>query len=353
LATALWSRRSPIALRVLDRQELRADELERLIEARLVAAQARRRYLVEGRGWDACRVVHGEADRLPGLFVDRYDDMAVVQTACAAMDAREPFIAEALRRVLGVRRVAIRDDGGARDFESLPRRKGVLTGDGSTWVRFHDAGSAMEADVLLDGKTGSFLDQQENHARAAEYVAALRSERPGAVVEALDAFAYHGGFALALARAGARVTAIDESALAIERLRDNARRNQVEVDAACDNAFDALRRFEAAGRRFDLVVVDPPALAKRRSALPAAERAYKELNLRALRLLRAGGLLITCSCSGRLTPERFGAVVQSAAHDVGRPVQLLERRGAGPDHPLLLGVPETEYLKVWALRVLA
>lgn len=355
LATALWSPRSPLPLRILCREELRLgeiDDLGPLIEARLEAALARRRPLVVARGWDAYRVVHGEADLLPGLFVDRYDDVAVVQTACAAMDAREPFVAELLRRALGVRLVVARDDGGARDFESLPRRKGVLVGSGPTRVRFHDAGSAMEADVLTDGKTGSFLDQQENHARAAEYAALLRAERPGSAIDALDAFSYHGGFALALARAGARVTALDESALAIERLRDNARRNQVEIDAACTNAFDALRRFESEGRHFDLVVVDPPALAKRRSALPAAERAYKELNLRALRLLRPGGLLLTCSCSGRLTPERFGAVVQSAAHDVGRPVQLLERRGAGPDHPLLLGVPETEYLKVWALRAL-
>ena len=289
-------------------------------------------------------MVHGEADLLPGLFIDRYADVAVIQTGCAAMDARKPLIADVVKRLLGVRLVACRDDGSAREFEALPRTRGILDGHGSTTVGFHDAGSAMEADVLVDGKTGSFLDQQENHARAA------LCARPG--MRALDAFSYHGGFALALGRAGAEVTALDENPAAVERLRANARRNGIEIDARADNAFDLLRAFEADRRRFDLVVIDPPAFAKRRSALPAAERAYKELNLRALRLLVDGGILVTCSCSGKMTPERFGQVVVEAARDAGRPVQLLERRGAGRDHPTLVGVPETEYLKCWIARVL-
>ena len=342
LGTAMASPASPIALRMLGREELALDAA--LLDARIADAVARRAPWVRSEGWDAFRVVHGEADLLPGLFVDLYADVAVLQTACAAMDAREALVAEILATRLGVRLVVARDDGGARDFESLERRKSVLRGGGPTRVDFHDAGSSVAADVLVDGKTGSFLDQQENHARAATYV------RPGD--EALDAFAYHGGFALALARAGARTTALDENAAAVERIRDNAARNGVTLDATCDNAFDALRRHESEGRRFDLVVIDPPALAKRKSALGAAERAYKELNLRGLRLLRPGGILVTCSCSGKLTPEGFGAVVREAAADVGRPLQLLERRGAGRDHPPLVGVPETEYLKVWVLRAL-
>jgi 23S rRNA (cytosine1962-C5)-methyltransferase len=148
------------------------------------------------------------------------------------------------------------------------------------------------------------------------------------------------------------VTALDESAPAVERARANAARNQLDVRVEQANAFDALRSYEAAGRRFDVVVLDPPALAKRKSAVGSAERAYKELNLRGLRLLRAGGVLLTCSCSGKLTPAAFGEVLDAAARDVGRPVQLLERRGAGRDHPLLVGVPETEYLKCFILRVL-
>ncbi|MSP61461.1 MAG: class I SAM-dependent rRNA methyltransferase [Myxococcales bacterium] len=341
--TALWSERSRIALRLVAREAVAPNEIEALIDRRIGEAIDRRRAFVSS--WDACRVVHGEADLLPGLFVDRYADVAVIQTAATAMDAREEAIAAIVARRLGARLVVARDDGAARDFEELPRRSGVLRGTGPTLVAWHDAGSAMETDVLTDGKTGGFLDQQENHARAASCV-------EGAP-EALDAFTYHGGFALALARAGARVTALDESPVAIDRARKNATLNGVALTARCANAFDALRELEGEGKRFDLVVIDPPALAKRASALPAAERGYKELNLRALRLLRPNGVLITCSCSGRLTRDRFASVVEAAARDVGRPLQLVEQRGAGRDHPSLVGVPETEYLKCWILRALS
>src|SRR6185503_9230339 len=177
---------------------------------------------------DAYRVVHAEADGLPGLVVDRYADVCVMQTAARAMDAREAEIAEVVARVCGARLVVARDDSSARDFEGLPRRKGVLRGEGPTRVQYHDAGSVFEVDVLADGKTGGFLDQAENHARTASYVPA------GA--EALDAFTYHGGFALALARGGARaVLALDEAAPAVDRARANAARNgltQVTVEQA-------------------------------------------------------------------------------------------------------------------------
>jgi 23S rRNA (cytosine1962-C5)-methyltransferase len=340
--TGLWSARSRIALRMVAKNELTDGEFARLLDERIAGALARRRALLPD--FDAYRVVHGEADRLPGLFVDRYRDVAVVQTTCAAMDAREAQIGASVAKILDARLVVARDDGAARDFEELPRRKGILCGGGATEVSYHDAGSAMTTDVLSDGKTGGFLDQQENHAVAARY-----ATRGGA---ALDAFSYHGGFALALARAGMQTVALDESAQAVERIRKNASDNAVSVDARCENAFDALRQLESEGRRFDLVVIDPPALAKRKSALPAAERGYKELNLRGLRLLNPGGILVTCSCSGKLTPDRFARVVEAAARDVGRPLQLLERRAAGRDHPPLLGVPETDYLKCWILRVL-
>ncbi len=343
LGTALWAPGARLPLRLIARDAVTLDAT--LLEARLRAADELRRRLLPDA--DAYRVVHAESDGLPGLVVDRYGDVCVVQTAARAMDAREPEIAEVVARVCGARLVVARDDSSARDFEGLPRRRAVLRGDGPTLVRYHDAGSLFEVDVMADGKTGGFLDQAENHARAARYVPA------GA--EALDAFTYHGGFALALARGGARsVLALDEAAPAVERAQKNAARNglaQVSVEQA--NAFDRLRALEGAGRSFDVVVVDPPALAKRKSAFGAAERAYKELNLRALRLVRPGGIVVTCSCSGKLGPERFGAIVEDAARDAGRMVQLLERRGAGRDHPPLLGVPETEYLKCWILRVLA
>ena len=345
LGTALWAAGARLPVRLLARGEVTFDAA--LVEARVRAADELRRRLFPSA--DAYRVVHAEADGLPGLVVDRYGDVCVLQTGARAMDAREAEIAEVVARVCGARLVAARDDSSARDFEGLPRRRALLIDrrGGDTRVRYHDAGSEFEVDVMTDGKTGGFLDQAENHARAAAYVPA------GA--EALDAFAYHGGFALALARGGARaVLALDEAAPAVERARANAARNgltQVTVEQA--NAFDRLRALEGEGRAFDVVVVDPPALAKRKSAFGAAERAYKELNLRAFRLARAGGVVITCSCSGKLSPERFGAIVEDAARDAGRPVQLLERRGAGRDHPTLLGVPETEYLKCWILRVLS
>lgn len=347
LGTALWAPGARLPLRLVSRAAVTLDAA--LLAERIGAADALRRRLLPGA--DAYRVVHAEADGLPGLVVDRYADVCVVQTTARAMDAREAEIADVLARVVGARLVVARDDTSARDFEGLPRRRALLRGAGETRVAYHDAGNLMEVDVMADGKTGGFLDQVENHARAAEYARPLGT---GGTLEALDAFTYHGGFALALARGGATaVLALDEAAPAVERARANAARNgmgQVTVEQA--NAFDRLRQLEADGRRFDVVVVDPPALAKRKSAYGAAERAYKELNLRGLRLTRAGGILVTCSCSGKMTPERFGAIVEEAARDVGRPVQLLERRGAGRDHPPLLGVPETEYLKCWILRVL-
>lgn len=402
LGSALWCPRGPIAARVLSREAVALDR--ELLRQRIAAADARRQALFAGArpARNAYRVVHGEADLLPGLFVDRYADAAVLQTATAAMDAHEATIAEVLVETLGVTTVVCRDDGSARDLEELPRKKGILraavpakgarAGDSaaagtlsaatssrgarpggpaaggspaaassltaggslaaasSLMVRFDDAGSPMEADLLADRKTGSFLDQQENHACAADYARRLH---PGG--RALDAFCYHGGFALSLARAGLGVLACDEDPQAIGRARHNARLGAVQVDFEVHNAFDLLRSLEAAGRRFEVVVLDPPALAKRGVKGPggpsgAAMRAYKELNLRALRLLAPGGLLVSCSCSGRVSAADFGAMLDDAARDVGRPLQILERRGAGRDHPGLCCMPESEYLKCWLLR---
>lgn len=352
LGSALWAERGPIAARLYARTDRPLDK--DLLAERIRAADHRRRLLFASEPErDAYRVVHGEADLLPGLFVDRYGDAAVIQTATAAMDAREPLLAELLRAELGVARVVVRDDGSARDLEELPRRREILIGGPSATARFHDAGSLMEADLLVDRKTGSFLDQQENHALAAEYARRLRPRG-----RALDAFTYHGGFALALARAGLVVSACDEDPQAIGRARRNAELSRTHVEFLVHNAFDLLRSHEAGGRRFDVVVVDPPALAKRGRHAPAASqqaalRAYKELNLRALRLVEPGGLLVTCSCSGRITVDDFGAMLDDAAADAGRVVQILERRGAGQDHPVLCGMPESEYLKCWFLRVIS
>jgi 23S rRNA (cytosine1962-C5)-methyltransferase len=332
---------APIALRVYARGAVHVPFDDELLRARLRAAVARRADLCAGA--EALRLVHGEADLIPGLFVDRYRDAAVVQSATGAIDRREERIARLLHEELGLRLVVARDDGSARDHEGLPRRRGLLHGAGPTRVEVREGAARFTCDLLEDAKTGSFLDQRDNHLR----VGAL------ARGEALDAFTYHGGFALAMAGRAERVLALDEDARAVAQARANAEASglgNVEIRAA--DAFVALRELEQAGRVFDVVVLDPPALAKRRGVVDDGLRAYRELNLRGLRLCRPGGLLVTCSCSGKVTPERFGTMLAEAARDAHRDAVILERRGAGPDHPVLVGVPETEYLKCFLLRVL-
>ena len=334
---------SPVALRVYARGASAVPFDERLLAERIDLAVCRREEML-GEAAGACRLVHAEADLLPGLFVDRYEDVVVLQTATAPMDRREEVIARLLARRVAARLVVARDDGSVRDHEGLPRRKGVLFGQGSTRARFCEGTAVFEVDVLADAKTGGFLDQRENHLAAGRI----------AKGEALDVFTYHGGFAFALAGGAASVLAVDEDPTAVERARANAvlsGRTNVELRQA--DAFALLRELERTGRRFDTIVLDPPALAKRHGTVTSALRAYHELNLRALRLLRANGWLITCSCSGRVTPALFEEMLVKAASDAAREVAIVERRGAGRDHPERLGVLETSYLKCWFLRVLS
>lgn len=338
---AFYAQRSPLALRLLTRKgasEERVDEA--LLRQRLELALARRSPL---RARDGLRLVHGEADLLPGLFVDRYGAGLSLQTLSEGMDVRKEWIARTLASLTGATHVVCRDDASGRDFESLPRETRLLHGTGEARFSYHEGENLFEVDLLGDMKTGAFLDQVDNHLRAAELARG----------EALDLFSYHGGFALALARTCDTVLSVEQDEKAAERIRANVARNgrsNVTVENA--NAFDVLRRFSDSGRRFDTVVVDPPGLAKRREGLATALRAYHELNLRALKCLRPEGLLVTCSCSGKLGREAFEEMVLSAASDAKRSVQILERRGAGLDHPVLGGLPETEYLKVLILRVL-
>jgi 23S rRNA (cytosine1962-C5)-methyltransferase len=346
LGVATWAARPRLALRMVARAgQPEPGDLVALVEDRLAAALARRTALNLDR--DAYRVAHAESDLLPGLVVDRYADAAVMQTTSVAMDAARAAIAEAVRRLLGARVVVCRDDGSARDFEELPRFAGVVAGGGDTRVVYRLGRNRLEADLLRDGKTGAFLDQADNHAALAALAA------PGA--RALDAFTHHGGFALALARGGGEVLAIDEDAAAAERAAANARRNELgNLRVERGNAFDRLREFEGRGARFDVVVLDPPALAKRGGpqGATAAARAYKELVLRGARLTRAGGLLVACSCSGRVTRANWDEICADAIADAGRTAHVLSRAGAGRDHPELSGVPETSHLKVWTFRML-
>jgi 23S rRNA (cytosine1962-C5)-methyltransferase len=351
LGVATWAAEARLALRVValgERAKVEASDLLEVVEKRLDAAIARRSAL--GLARDAVRIAHAESDGLPGLVVDRYGDAVVLQTTSVAMDARRADLAALVREKLGARIVVARDDGSARDFEGLPRFAGVVAGEGPTRVEYRLGPNRLEADLLTDSKTGGFLDQADNHAA----VAALAPEN----ARALDAFTYHGGFALALARRGGPVLATDEDQTAVTRATENARRNglaNLEVRRA--NAFDLLRDLEGRGEAFDVVVLDPPALAKRggtavAAALAAADRAYKELILRGARLTRPGGLLVACSCSGRVTRAHWDDLVAEGLADAGRAAQVLARNGAGADHPELVGVPETAHLKTWILRVL-
>ncbi|MGH9526455.1 MAG: class I SAM-dependent rRNA methyltransferase, partial [Terriglobales bacterium] len=334
---------------------------------RLEAALALRRDLrIEDTAY---RLVAGEADGLPGWIADRYGSAVVIQTLSAAMDARQPLLVDLLREALRPECIVERNDAKIRKLEGLELRSGIVEGAppsahgepghagtgrpaGSPAAQGADAslvvatigGLAYHFDLLGGQKTGGFLDQRENWAAVAAWA------RPG--IEALDAFCYQGGFALHLARRGAQVTAADLSRPALERAEASAMANGLEsIEWIEANAFDLLRHYDEAGRRFDLIVLDPPAFAKNRAALPAAARGYKEIYLRAFRLLRPGGILVACSCSHHVTPDALLGWIGAAAADARREAVLLERRGAARDHPVLLGMPETEYLKCLIFRV--
>lgn len=343
IGQAFYAQKSPLALRLLTRR-MSADQKvdDAFFEARLQAALIRRATL---SARDAFRVVHGESDLLPGLLVDRYGAGLTLQTLSEGADVRKEKLAAMLQRLLpSTTHVACRDDHSGRDFEQLPREKRLLAGEGGARVRYHEGDNVFEVDLLEDMKTGGFLDQVDNHLRAGQLARG----------KALDTFSYHGGFALSLSRSCESVLAIEQDETAAQRAEANARANgRDNVTVERGNAFDVLNAFDKAGRRFDTVVIDPPGLAKRKEGVKTAMRAYHELNYRGLKLVEPNGLFVTCSCSGKVTREAFEEMVQRAAEDARRSVAILERRGAGIDHPPLLAVPETEYLKAFFFRVLS
>lgn len=341
LGQAFVATKSPLALRFVSRKLAAEERVDDAFWKRRFELALGRRSSLKGR--DAYRLVHSEADLVPGLIVDRYGPALTVQTLSEGADVRKARWAELLREMTGASMIVCRDDASGRDFEGLSRETKVLGGGGPTLVRYHEGESELEIDLLADSKTGSFLDQLDNHLRAGQL----------AKGRALDTFSYHGGFALALARTCSSVISVEQDPDAANRARANMARNgHAHVDVQTANAFDVLRTFSDRGEQFDTVVIDPPGLAKRKEGLQTAKRAYHELNVRAFKLLAPEGLLVTCSCSGKLSREAFDEVVLEAAADAKRTVQVLERRGAGIDHPVLPGLPETEYLKAWFLRVL-
>lgn len=309
---------------------------------RIAAAAAYRASL--GLDATAYRVVHGEADRLPSLIVDRYGDYLVVQALSQAVDRALPDVTRALVDVLQPAGILARNDPRVRLLEGLEQKVETLHGTVPDAIDVREGAVEYRVDPWRGQKTGLFLDQRENRE------AALRYARG----RALDAFSYHGGFALAIAPRCEQVIAVDISADAVARIRANAAHNgRANVDAREMNAFDELRELERTGAEFDTIVLDPPAFAKNKGAVRKALSGYKEINLRALKLLRVGGYLVTCSCSYNVTEPMFLDVVSEAATDAGALVALVEKRSQGRDHPILLTVPETYYLKCLILRKLA
>ena len=339
LGVAHYSAASRISLRLLSR---RIEEVGRdFFLARLKAAREYRRNVVSGT--DAYRLVYSEGDFLPGLVVDRYAEYLVVQTLAQGMNASIETILSCLEELFDPAGILARNNAAVRTKEQLPLASKVLSGDIPDRVAIRMNGLSLEADILHGQKTGIFLDQREN------YLAAARYARDG---RALDCFTATGGFALHLAPHFETVEAVDSSAAALALAAANADANSIKNILFREaDVFDLLAGHAAAHRQFSMVVLDPPAFAKSRRNVPAAVSGYKEINLRGLRLLGPGGILVTCSCSHHVSEAMLLELVAQAALDVGRSLRVLERRTQAQDHPILLTVPETHYLKCLILEV--
>jgi 23S rRNA (cytosine1962-C5)-methyltransferase len=352
LGTALYSAASQIALRLVSSELIEEAQWLDLLRERLRSAIALRKPLLSAET-NACRLVFSEADALPGVIADKYGDLIILQLLTRAHD-REPVrrvIADVLREELGPASIIERPDARIRELErmSAPSAAPLFAKDAEhplTRTNFLLNGLTFHYDANAGQKTGAFLDQRENYAAAARY----------AFGEALDVCTYQGGFALHLARSCRQVTGVDVSRAALEVAEQNLAANEAalkgcSVDWIEANAFDLLRDWSTSGTMFDTIVLDPPAFAKSKRAVDGALRGYKELNLRAMKMLRPGGVLVTCSCSHHVPLAEFQEAVAAAAGDAGRRVRLIERRGAAQDHPVILTIPETEYLKCLICRV--
>jgi len=343
LGSALYSSSSQIAIRMISHGSV--PDLPALVAERIRAAIAYRKELVSNT--DAYRVVFSEADFLPGLIVDRYNDVISLQILTQAMDAApvRTAVVRTLREELQPAGVVERVEARIRELEQLPPLSSALLWGEKSSTEVGMNGVRFYYDRLEGQKTGAFLDQRENYAAAAQY----------AHGEALDAFCYQGGFALHLALSSAgkcsSVTGVDSSRPALEMAEKNALLNGRELEWIEANAFDLLREYSAANRRYDTIVLDPPAFAKTKRDLDKALGGYKELNLRAMKMLRPGGTLVTCSCSFHVSPADFLKVVADAAQDAHKSLRIIEHRGASKDHPILLNVPETSYLQCLILSV--
>jgi 23S rRNA (cytosine1962-C5)-methyltransferase len=338
LGFALFSTRSEIRLRMIERGETLP---ETFLADRLASAIRWRETVAMGAS--ACRLVHGEGDGLPALIVDRYGDFLVLQNLSQGMERLKPEIVALLRERLQPKGILERNDPKVRRLEGLEQTVGLLAGEVPETVEVDEGGVRFQADLWKGQKTGLFLDQRENHLMARGYARG----------RVLDGFSYNGGFGLHVARQASEVICVDVSAEAVARIKSNAARNGLtNVEAIDANVFDLLRERHERGERFDTIVLDPPAFAKSKDAVEKARRGYKDINLRALRLLSPGGILITCSCSYHVHEADLEQILASAAIDAGATVTVVEKRRQARDHPVVLGVPETYYLKCFVLRKL-
>jgi 23S rRNA (cytosine1962-C5)-methyltransferase len=338
LGQAFYSSSSQIALRFLSQNEA---QIDRQWWSRKIHEAAGRRSI--GPDTNAYRLVYSEGDLLPSIIIDRYDDVLVLQTLSQGSDAIKSMLVEVLVEQFKPRAIIERNDVRVRQHEGLELIAGTLHGQAPDEFEILQAGLRFMVAPLSGQKTGSFLDQRENRL-AARAVARGR---------ALDCFTFAGAFALNLAGVCESVVGIDISAEAIDAARQNAALNNVSnVEFREGNVFDALRELEDAGERFDTIVLDPPAFAKNRASVNAAARGYKEINLRAIKLLNPGGVLVTCTCSYHMPEDLFLGIIAAAGSDAHRQLQLIEKRTQASDHPILLSVPETYYLKCVIARVL-
>lgn len=336
---AFFSDKSQISLRLLTREDAPIDRS--FFAARIRRAAEYRDRIVENS--QAFRVVYSEADLLPSLIVDRYGDYLVLQTLSQSTERLKDVFVEILVELFAPKGILERNDPKVRLLEGLDQRVGVLHGEVPPEIVVSENGIAFYRDLHRGQKTGSFLDQRENHWVARRYASG----------EVLDCFSYQGGFALTIADKCERVEAVDLAPMAVAAARRNQEVNSISnVHFHEGNTFDILKKYDELGRRFQMVILDPPAFAKNRESVPAAHRGYKEINLRALKLLKPGGYLLTCSCSYHITEALFLQILAEAGNDAHRHLVVVERRTQAQDHPILLTMPETHYLKCLILQAL-
>ncbi len=336
---AFYSDKSQIAVRLLTREDRPVDRA--FLTERLRQALAYRERVVENS--EAFRLVYSEADLLPSLVVDRYGDYLVMQTLSQGTERLKSLLTEILAELISPKGIIERNDPKVRLLEGLEQKVSVLHGEVPSEIHVRENGILFACDLLKGQKTGSFLDQRENHFEARRYASG----------DVLDCFSYQGGFALTVADRCEHVEVIEMAPAAIEAARKNQQLNGISnVHFREGNTFDLLKEYDEAGRRFRMIILDPPAFAKNRDSIPAAQRGYKEINLRAMKLLVPGGYLITCSCSYHVTEPLFLQILAEAANDAKRSVIVVERRTQAKDHPILLTMPETHYLKCMIIRII-